>query len=213
MSLLINTVTMKQNSEIIFTIIFFLLLNTAYFWEGKLGFFSLVSFLILGLYWLFLVFLLFSHLLSAWKEKLLTQKRIFTIVLLVFVLTTSFLFPQGLIPFYKLESDNSLLIAQQEGVANCRTTLNLTTNGRFIKRNLCFGLSETTGDYRVAGDTIYFENVSNGRDQADFYDFAVIERDTTHNTTRSSLILFHKDSDQLGYPMTIEKDKLSKMFE
>lgn len=202
---------MKQNSEIIFTIIFFLLVNTTYFWEGKLGFFVVVSLLILGLYWLFLVFLLFSNLLSVWKEKLLSRKKIFTIVLLVFVLTTAFLFPQGLIPFYKLESESSL-IAQRGGVANCRTTLKLLASGRFKNKEVCFGIAETTGDYWISGDTIYFEGRSVGGLRNDFYDFAVIERDTFHGKPVSSIMLFYEDSEEPGYVLGIEKNELDELI-
>ena len=92
---------------------------------------------------------------------------------MTFVLTTSFIFPHGLINYGIFESE-SLLIAQREGAANCMTTLKLKVNNTFVETNVCFGVTETTGKYRLSGDTIYFENVSLGRNKKEFYEFAVI---------------------------------------
>jgi hypothetical protein len=49
------------------------------------------------------------------------------------------------------------------------TTLKLRDDKTFIERNVCFGVTETTGTYNIKGDTIFFEKVTFGRHESDFY--------------------------------------------
>ena len=75
-----------------------------------------------------------------------------TIVLLALI----YVFPTGMIDFAKWESPD-LMTARREGTANCTTTLHLKTGKKFITETRCFGLDQSGGKYRIAGDTIYFE--------------------------------------------------------
>lgn len=129
---------------------------------------------------------------------------------MTFVLATSYLFPNGLITFATFESDN-LLIAQREGAANCMTTLKLKTNNTFTETNVCFGVTQTTGNYSFKNDTIFFEKVSLGRHEDDFFKFAVIKKRETSNGKYLGDIIRYKDhSDTTGFALWITKNELTK---
>jgi hypothetical protein len=93
---------------------------------------------------------------------------------LTIALTLTFLIPFGLINFDKLEGNN-VLVAEKEGAANCMTTLKLKDDFTFRERSVCFGVTEIKGNFHIENDTIYFDNVSLGRHENEFYKFAVIE--------------------------------------
>jgi hypothetical protein len=80
----------------------------------------------------------------------------------------------GLVDFDKLEGDE-LLVAEREGSANCMTVLKLKDDLSFRERNVCFGVTETTGTFHIQNDTIFFSNVNLGRHEGEFYKFAVIK--------------------------------------
>src|SRR5690606_32139893 len=107
------------------------------------------------------------------RERSKNKQQLLSIGIIAIVLTSAFFFPRGIIDFEKFESD-SILIAQREGVANCMTTLKLRKDSSFVEREVCFGITKTTGTYKVKGDTIFFENNSL-RDKQAFYKFAVIK--------------------------------------
>lgn len=126
---------------------------------------------------------------------------------MTFVLTTSFLFPNGLINYGIFETE-SVLIAQREGAANYMTTLKLKENNTFIERNVCFGVTETTGIYKLSGDTIYFENVSLGRHENEFYEFAVIVDKEQEGKYLGDLVRYKNDADTTGTPLWITKNEI-----
>jgi hypothetical protein len=108
------------------------------------------------------------------KEKFSNKNRLVLIGLLTIALTLTFLIPFGLINFDKLEGNN-VLVAEKEGAANCMTTLKLKDDFTFRERSVCFGVTEIKGNFHIENDTIYFDNVSLGRHENEFYKFAVIE--------------------------------------
>ncbi len=202
--------TVKHKGLYIATIIFFLLVNTTYYWEGKMGMLAMVTFLLLILYFLVLTVLLLGQTFFAIREKSKNRQRLFLIGLMTVVLGLSFFYPGGLINFDKFERD-SLLIAQREGAANCMTTLKLRDDNTFIERNVCFGVTETTGTYRIKGDTIFFETVSLGRHESGFYKFAVIKnRENKSEKYLGDLVRYKNYSDTTGIPLWIIKNELTK---
>ena len=71
-----------------------------------------------------------------------------------------------------------------------------------------FGLTEITGKYRISNDTIYFSLVDLGRNEDDYYNFAVIAKDSNN---RLGEIVRYKDlSDSEGNSLRIKKNKLPK---
>lgn len=200
---------MKNKGILIATSIFFLLVNTTQLWEGLMGIFAMVTFLIMIIFYLVLSVILLGPVLKAIKEKFKERNRVYLIAFMTFVLTASFLFPNGLIN-YGISESESILIAQREGAANCMTTLKLDINNKFIERNVCFGVTETKGDYRIINDTIYFENVTYGRHENEFYEFAVIKDDKKKGKYLGDIVRYRNHSDTTGTPLWITKNELKK---
>ena len=203
---------MKNKGLLLTTVIFFLLVNTKYFWEAKLGLYAFPVFLILVVIYLVLGIALVRQIYFSIKEKRTDKKRLLTIGLLTFVILVTFLRPFGIIDFDKFEG-KSILIAESEGAANCMTTLKLKEDFTFKERIVCFGVSETKGNYRLQNDTIYFDNVSVGRNKKDFYKFAVVKpskffKDGKHY----SLIRYKGLTDTIGHELWIKKNELSKFI-
>jgi hypothetical protein len=174
-----------------------------------MGIFAMVTFLIMIIFFLVLSVILLSQVLKAIKERFKEMNRVYLIAFMTFVLTTFLLFPNGLINYGIFESE-SILIAQREGAANCRTTLILDIDNKFIERNVCFGVTVTKGDYRINSDTIYFENVTYGRHENEFYEFAVIKNDKKKGKYLGDLIRYRNHSDTTGTPLWITKNELKK---
>jgi len=201
---------MKHKGLYIATIIFFLLVNTTYYWEGRMGMFAMVTFLLLILYFLVLTGFLLGQTFFAIREKFINRQRLFLIGIMTVLLGLSFLYPGGLLNFSRFERE-SIFIAQREGVANCMTTLKLRDDMTFIERNVCFGVIETTGIYNIKGDTIFFEKVSLGRHESDFYKFAVIKnRETKSEKYLGDLVRYKDYSDTTGIGLWIIKNELTK---
>ena len=172
--------------------------------------FAMVTFLLLILYFIVLTILLLGQTFFAVREKLKNRNRLFLIGAMTGVLGLAFLFPGGLINFDKFER-NSIFIAQREGAANCMTTLKLRDDKTFIERNVCFGVTETTGTYRLKDDTIYFEKVSLGRHESEFYKFAAIKkRETKSGKYLGDLVRYKDYSDTTGNALWIIKNELTK---
>lgn len=190
---------MKKHRLLLFTtIIFFLLINTCYFWEGWLGVLTIPVFVLLGLLYLILAVAALAQLIIIIREKLSDKKRLKVFALLATCLILIFLFPNGIIPFEKLES-NPLLVAYREGVASCMCTLKLRENKTYLFRETCFGIDEETGDYTVKGDTVFFDSRSGVKG----YHYAVIKGE--------SILLGPPKKD--GYPFYLaikENDLLKK---
>lgn len=184
-------------------------MNTTYFWEGKIGMFAMLTFLLLILYFLVLTGFLIRQIFLARNEGYKNRKRLFLIGFMTIVLSAFFFYPGGLINFENFES-NSILIAQDKGAANCMTTLKLREDMTFIQRNVCFGVTEITGTYNIKGDTIFFDKISLGRHESEFYKFAVIKnRETKSENYFGALVRFKDYVDTIGSALYITKNELS----
>ncbi len=202
---------MKNERLIITTIIFFLIVNTTYYWEGKLGLFHFPVFLILVVIYFGLGLALIRQIYILIREKFRDKTQLINIGLLTIVLTLTFLKPWGLIDFEKLEGNN-VLVAEREGSANCMTTLKLKDDFTFSERSVCFGVTEITGEYHIQNDTIYFDNVSLSRDENEFYKFAIIgpskfKKDGKH----FDLTRYKSLTDTIGHELWITKNELNKL--
>ncbi|WP_088656267.1 hypothetical protein [Geofilum rhodophaeum] len=201
---------MKHKRLLIATIIFFLLINTTYFWQGKLGMFVMVTSLLLIVSFIVLTVLLLRQIYISIKEKLIDKQRLIVIAILALTLAIPFFFPGGLINFEKFESE-SILIAQREGAANCLTTLKLKANKKFNERTVCFGITEITGTYNLKGDTIFFDYDSPSRQENESYKFAIIKNSDPNNKKhKGDLVRFKNNSDTTGIALWIIKNELTK---
>ena len=202
---------MKNKGLYITTIIFFLLINTAYYWEGRLGLFAIPAFVLLVAVYFGLAIALLRQIYFSVKEKFKQNHRIILIGLLVTVLLLTYLKPLGIVDFDKFEGTD-ILIAEREGAANCLTTLKLKDDYTFRERIGCFGVSEIKGTFRVASDTIYFDNIQLGRHEEGFYKFAVIKSTKFDNSTKFGDLIRYKDlTDTVGHFLWITKNDLSKL--
>lgn len=199
---------MKSKGLIITTLAFFLLVNTTYYWEGKLGLFAFPAFILLAAVYFGLAIALVRQFYLGIKDRFKQKSRFINIGLLTSVLLLTFFMPFGLIDFDKLEG-NDVLVASREGAANCMTTLKLKHNFTFTERNVCFGVTETKGTYRVVNDTIYFDNIQLGRHEDRFYKFAVIKPTKFDNSKIFGDIIRYRDlTDTMGNELWITKNEL-----
>lgn len=179
----------------------FLLANTSYFWLWRLGGYSLILDLVFWLTWFILLLVLFIQLVKNIKKGLLhkdkTQVTSVSIILLGLIAWK----PTGIIEFHSLGKDY-LLIAGQEGVANCTTSLSLRSDKTFRKIDICFGKSEIRDKYEVRGDTINFRDDTWQLGDDDFYKFAII------NKQENAITLYQDLGDTTGYSISIVKNKL-----
>ena len=202
---------MKNKGLFITTIIFFLLVNTTYYWEAKLGLFAVPSFILLLAVYFGLVIALLRQIYLLVKEKFQQKHRFVLIALLTTVLVLTYFKPLGLVDFDKLEGPD-VLVAEREGAANCLTTLKLKDDYTFRERIGCFGISEIKGTFSVVNDTIYFDNIQLGRHEESFYKFAVIKPTKFTNPKISGDLIRYKDlSDTVGHFLWITKNELGKL--
>jgi hypothetical protein len=200
----------KQKGLFITTILFFLIVNTNYYWEGKLGFFAFPVDFLLVIVYLVLGFLLLRQLFFAFREKFIDKHRLIIIAILTVVLSVTFLKPNGLINFDKLQGKD-LLIAEREGAANCMTTLKLKENNTFTERTVCFGIMEIKGNYELKGDTIFFKDIGFVRHESGYYKFAVIrESDGEKKKYLGDIVMYKSYSDTTGRDLWITKNELLK---
>lgn len=202
---------MKNKGIMITTIIFFLLVNTTYYWKGKLGILAFPAFLILFLLYFGLGIALIRQIYFLIKEKFTYKIRLINIGLLTLVLTLTFLKPFGLLNFDELEG-HTILVAEREGAANCMITLKLKENFTFREQSVCFGVTEIKGDFHLQNDTIYFDNVNVDRSENEFYMFAVItpsefKKDGKH----FDLTRYKSFTDTIGNKLWITRNELYKL--
>ena len=186
---------MKQKTILAISIVFFLILNTKYFWEGKLGLLAFLLISILFLVYIFLAIVLVIQIIKSIIEKFSNKNRLVIVTILIFVISLSFLYPNGLIDFERFQGKD-LLVAKREGAANCMTIIKLKENNKFVERNVCFGIEEIKGNYNMKGDTVFFTNV----DKNQYYQFAVIEN--------SNFIRYKDANDTIKYDLWITKNLL-----
>lgn len=197
---------MKYKKLIIASIIFFLLINTQYYWEGLTGFLAFFIFLFLFLTYLYLSVILIRFIYFAIREKLKDKERNYSIVILGTILALIFFFPRGLVDFNKFEGKD-ILIAEGEGAASCKTTFKLKENNKFTERTVCFGVTETKGKYIQKGDTIFFNSISFPHQISDYYEFAVIEK-SKYWDDEEELVRYKDRNDTVGRSIHITMNKL-----
>jgi hypothetical protein len=199
---------MKYKWLIISTTAFFLIVNTTYFWDGKLGVLAFPVFAVLFIFYVILVVILLRQFIVSLKEKFSDRQRVIVSVSLLSVLLLVYFKPSGIIDFDKL-SGKDLLIAEREGSANCMTILKLKDNNTFVEKNVCFGVTEVKGSYEIKGDTIFFKNVSLSRDAGSFYQYAVVRPASYQNENIIGALIRYKDKADLeGHELLIVKNEL-----
>lgn len=194
---------------IILSVVFFLVIQTAYFWEPWLESWGLLLIFLLVIVFMTLAGLFLSHLIMLIKERFRNRQRLIVAAVLLVAVSTSLLWPMGLIDYDQL-AGKDLFIAMREGAADCQTILKLKDNNTFVQRHLCFGTSEIKGTYTVKGDTIFFTNAKPARGNEKYYMYARIikENKIEHGYYNSvgDLILYKDKKDTTGYLLWITKN-------
>lgn len=187
------------------TLILFVLVNTRYYWEGMLGGWNMLLFpvCVLTLLVLFVSLLVQFYRIIGNRFKNRSVAWITGIAALLLALIVWQ--PYGIINYESFE-DKDVLIAFNEGVANCTTTLKLKENKTFYIRSVCFGIDKEGGTYTLINDTIKF-NFSSYRPK---YRFAVFKKGRKQKILPYELYLYKSVADTLPYPLVITKNLLLK---
>lgn len=200
---------MKYKKQIILSVVFFLLVQTTYFWEPWLEFLGLLLVFLLVIVLMTLAGLFISHLVMLIKERFRNRQRIIVASVLLVTVSSTFLKPGGLIDFDRL-AGKDLFIAMREGAADCQTVLKLKDNNTFVERDLCWGISEIKGSYVIKGDTVFFTNVKHNRANEKYYMYATIikKNKIEHGSykTVGDLILYKDKQDTTGHILWITKN-------
>lgn len=200
---------MKNKNLLLTVIIFFIIINTAYYWKGMIGFFIIPVFLILIIIYLVLVISLIRQIYFLIKAKVSNKSQLLNIGVITILLTLIYLKPFGVIDYEKFEAD-SILVAEREGAANCKITFKLKEDFTFKERNVCFNIKETKGNYSIHNDTIFFKNMNHSSEEK-YYEFAVIKSKKNDKTGENfRLILFRSLKDTIGQELWITKNILNK---
>ncbi|MDR1762125.1 MAG: hypothetical protein LBR55_06720, partial [Bacteroidales bacterium] len=93
---------MKYKHVIIASVLFFLLINTQYLWEGQTGMFGLP---ILIIYYIILIGKFIQYVYVSFKEKWKIRQRNIALGVICFVLIITAMFPFGIIPYHKFEQN------------------------------------------------------------------------------------------------------------
>ena len=121
-------------------------------WVGKASFLIYIGLIILffvfAAYWL-------VHLVMCMIKGFKERERLKLVLFMTVLLTLSVLFPYGAIQKNWFESD-VILLAERESTASCATSVILRKDHSFTKREVCFGVIELNGYYKISNDTIFF---------------------------------------------------------
>ena len=198
---------MKHKTLIISTLVFFILINTTYYWEERLGRLAMPAAVALFIFYIFLLFVMAQQVYLLVKEKFRDWQRIVGASLLLFVIIITYLKPTGLFNFYRISS-KEVFIAQSIGSSECITLLKLTSNNRFIEQNKCFGNTEIRGRYIQSGDTLFFMDVDMGTFENNYYQYAVIKRAVKKGPGGATLIRYQNELDKEGQSLEILRNSL-----
>jgi hypothetical protein len=183
------------------------MLNTSYYWEGFLGgwnmlvlLFYVVIFLVLFITLLYQVYLIV-------KERVKNKQRLYLVFTIISLLSLSAYKPYGIINYEQFEG-NDLVIASNEGAANCTTTFKMKENNKFSIRDVCFGIDKITGTYQVYKDTIKLAARFNNSK----YKFGIIKKvRTPDNYIFTDLSLYKSPQDTTPIHVTVTKNLLFKL--
>lgn len=192
-------------------LVLFVVVNTNFIWESWLGIFSIPVTILLFISFVTIAILTAIQLfIGVMRERLSNQARLVHSAGSTAALILVFLFPFGIIRDETLQG-NDLLVASREGAAKCTTTLRLTTDGKFCERSICFGVTETSGAYKLRGDTIRFEDVCTGRNEEEYYEYAVLRgADPNQPHSHTELVRFKNESDTVGHVLWVSENHLEE---
>ena len=192
--------------QLISTIVVFILINTAYFWEGKLGIGAILVFLILFCIIFILLIEYIRQIYNSIRDKFSLKDRNILIIVMGILLALIGIKPLGIIK-YDILRGKDVLIAEREGAANCMIYLKLKDTNNFTYESFCFGINRSFGKYKIEDDTIYFADIDNNFE----YNFAVIRTDTIKNNVyKDNILMYRNKTDKKPLRLFNRGDKLEK---
>ncbi len=194
----------KNNKLAFWSIVFFIVVNMRYFWEGMLGLFTFPVYFTLLLVFLILLIRSLLIFVEVLKERFSNKKRNSLLMIMVFVLSITAFYPSGIIDFDALEGKD-ILIANRKGTANCSITLQLKDTGIFIETDVCFGLKKNKGSYSLSNDTIYFNQ---NKRENNYYEYGVITPVFYGKSVMYNINLFKNREDSISSTLRIYYNKL-----
>jgi hypothetical protein len=77
-----------------------------------------------------------------------------------------------------------------------------------VERIICFGITESKGRYHMKGDSIFFHSVASGRNNGNFYKYAVLKRPAVKSKSNLGILECYEHlTDTLGLPMAIVENR------
>ena len=146
---------MKLSKTLIFTILLLLAINTQFLWEGKLGILCFPVFILLFLCVVVLSVLFVIRGYKLVRGKARSRRDVVEFVAILGILCIIAVWPRGIVQWTDIESP-AIVKAFHRGVAGSGSALYLKEDGTFRDRQVCFGVYDETGTYRISNDTIYF---------------------------------------------------------
>lgn len=178
------------------TVVFFLALNTEYYWSLWVGYFGMfLIFIGFGVFVMLLVGWII-HLVKSIQEKFRFKKRNILLLSLSFVITATIWKPFGLIDFDRLEGKDKLS-ASHTSTIDCLTELKLKENGKFIHHSYCFGRDRISGQYVIKDSIVLFASSS------EYYDFGIIPKNNS-----KIIRLYQIKRDKMPLTLFIKENKL-----
>lgn len=180
--------------------LYFIIIQTSYFWLGLIGPFALPVLFILFLLFLVLIVQWFKIVIHLTSEKWLVKRHLSHLLILGSLILLVGFAPKGLIDFEKMEPE-PLFTAVCSGNAGCTSYLKIINQKDFHYKQVCFGMFERSGEYSAHGDTIFF----NDRELA----YAVYLPKEGDSTNRRLMVYYQKeDSTTFTKMFWVRKDEL-----
>lgn len=134
--------------------VFFLFVNTRYFWEEYIPY-SEYFFLFLVIVYCVLSINIIIHIIKGLTERFCIKRRNYNIIIGLIILPLTFIFPYGIFSFKKL-LPKEIFIAERIANRLCIETITLKEQHKFTYNTSCFWSVTDYGSYSISNDTIYF---------------------------------------------------------
>jgi hypothetical protein len=196
----------KKNAILIFSMAVFMMINTAYFWEGFFGPWGiLIDLMLIITYIVLIVYLLLTLIKKKSRDTYFIYKTGLSIILLGLIAYRPF----GLINFEQFESKD-LLIAEAESTIGCTTVLKLKEDSKFLLRENCWGVYKYAGNYTIKQDTAFLSYTSGSESNFCIGVFGPLGKPTLKPDTNKYLHLHKSKNDKAFARLWIEKNQLFK---
>jgi hypothetical protein len=194
----------SKNKLNITTLLFFILINTSFFWDGFLGIYSIPFSFVLEIVFLIIIVNFFILIFRIIQNKFDSKNKRNQILYIAIVIALTIYKPFGFINL-ELSKANEVLIAKKEAVSNCNMLLILRDDGTYTQRMVCYSIDNIQGTYSLKNDTIFFKN---SFEYSECPKYGLI----TENSNNYQIIKLYYDSSYKAIPLLlyIEKNNIKQ---